>query len=57
MIYFLLFLNILTLFLLVLENQQTLKYKNEIDQLTQWLGYIDSELESKGLIRKSDKKE
>lgn len=57
MIYFLLFLNILTLFLLVLENQQTLKYKKEIDQLTQWLGYIDSELESKGLIRKNDKKE
>jgi len=55
MIYFLLFLNVLTLALLVLVNKQSLSYKKEIDQLTDWLGYIDSELQSKGLIRKKDK--
>lgn len=56
MIYFLLFLNVLTLILLVLVNKQSLEYKKEIDQLTKWLSYIDSELESKGFIRKGNDK-
>jgi hypothetical protein len=55
MIYFLLFLNVLTIMLLVLVNKQALGYKKEIAQLTEWFCCIDSELESKGLIRKKDK--